>query len=283
MTEAHQTIELPQGTIRYRESGEGEPIVFVHGYLVDSRLWDGVAERLSSEFRCIQPDWPMGSHPVAMREDADLSPPGMARLIDDFLAALDLDGVTIVGNDSGGAISQVLVTERPQRIARLVLTNCDAYDNFPPSPFGAFVKLARLPGFYRATLAPLRLARVRSLAFAPFSKQVPEELVRSWTEPSLTDAGVRRDGQKFAIGMDKRHTLRAAKRFGSVDQPTLLTWGTADRIFPQRYAKRLADEIPNARLVEIEGGKTFVPVDEPQTVADAIGAFLRETALSPAA
>jgi pimeloyl-ACP methyl ester carboxylesterase len=128
-------VELPAGTVRYREAGEGRPIVFVHGYLVDGRLWDGVVERLSDRFRCIAPDWPIGAQRIAMKPDADLSPPGIADLIDDFLAALGLEDVTIVGNDSGGAISQVLATRHPERVGRLVLTNCDTHENFPPGIF----------------------------------------------------------------------------------------------------------------------------------------------------
>ena len=142
-TDGRREVELPQGTIRYRDLGEGEPIVFVHGYLVDGRLWSDVAEALSARHRCLVPDWPLGAHRVAMNEDADLSPPGIADLIADFLEALDLNGVTLVGNDSGGAMSQVLVTRRPERIGRLVLTNCDTHDNFPPGPFKLMPPLAR--------------------------------------------------------------------------------------------------------------------------------------------
>ena len=133
MTET-KTVQLGHGPIRYRETGpqDGEPIVFVHGFLVDSRLWDGAAEALSGEFRCIQPDLPMGSHRLPMKPDADLTPPGFARMIADFLEALELEHVTIVGNDSGGAMSQILVTSHPERIARLVLTNCDSFEHFPP-------------------------------------------------------------------------------------------------------------------------------------------------------
>jgi len=140
-----EEVQLPQGTIRYRELGQGEPIVFVHGFLVDGRLWTATAEALSATHRCILPDWPMGAHRVAMNADADLSPPGIANLIADFLEALDLSGATIVGNDSGGAMSQVLATRRPERIGRLVLTNCDTHDNFPPSVFKAMPPLAKLP------------------------------------------------------------------------------------------------------------------------------------------
>src|SRR5919106_3974755 len=125
---------LSQGTIHYSESGEGPPIVFVHGLLVDGRLWRKVTPLLEDRFRCIVPDLPLGSHQQAMNPDADLSPPGLARIVDGFLAALDLDRVTLVANDTGGAIAQVTAANHADRIGRLVLTNCDAFENFLP-PF----------------------------------------------------------------------------------------------------------------------------------------------------
>ena len=197
-----EEVQLPQGTIRYRELGQGEPIVFVHGFLVDGRLWTATAEALSATHRCILPDWPMGAHRVAMNADADLSPPGIANLIADFLEALDLSGATIVGNDSGGAMSQVLATRRPERIGRLVLTNCDTHDNFPPSVFKAMPPLAKLPGAMTAMGLPFRIGALRRAAFAPFAKtKIPAELIDSWMEPGQRDAGVRRDTAKFTAGM----------------------------------------------------------------------------------
>ncbi|MGN6557352.1 MAG: alpha/beta fold hydrolase, partial [Solirubrobacterales bacterium] len=132
LTSERKEVQLQAGPIRYREAGEGKPVVFVHGFLVDSRLWKGVVGRLSDRYRCLAPDWPLGAQQTPMNPDADLSPPGIARLIADFLERLDLEDVTIVGNDSGGAMSQVLVTTYPERISRLVLTNCDTHENFPP-------------------------------------------------------------------------------------------------------------------------------------------------------
>jgi len=272
------TVQLPQGTIRYRESGSGEPIVFVHGYLVDGRLWDGAARKLASGFRCIQPDWPLGSHRVAMNPDADLSPPGIADLVADFLENLDLDGVTIVGNDSGGAISQVLVTRRPERVARLVLTNCDTHDNFPPGPFKAMPPLAKLPGAMTAMALPFRIGALRRAAFAAFAKRrIDPAIIDSWMEPSVTDAGVKRDTRKVTIGLDKRYTLEAAEKLASFDRPTLLAWAPEDRFFKISYAERLAQTIPNARLERIEDSKTFVPIDQPERLAELIGSFIRET------
>jgi pimeloyl-ACP methyl ester carboxylesterase len=278
-----RTVDLSQGTIRYRETGTGEPIVFVHGFLVDGRLWDGAAERLRGDFRCILPDWPMGSHAIAMEPHADLSPPGMARIVADFLAALDLEGVTVVGNDSGGAISQILVTHHPERIGRLVLTNCDTHENFPPSPFGQFPRIVRVPGVMTAMTLPLRIGAMRRAAFRPFARtRVPDDLLRAWVEPSATHGDVRRDARKFAMGMDKRHTLEAAERLSGTDLPVLLAWAPEDRIFPLSYAERLAQAIPNARIERIPGAKTFVALDQPERLADAIASFVRETSPTPA-
>ena len=117
-----KTATLPQGKVQYLDRGEGEPIVFVHGFLVDSRLWRGVADALEGDFRCITPDWPMGSQRIALEPGADLSPPGVAELIVAFLDELGIERATIVGNDSGGAMSQILAANYPSRVERLALT-----------------------------------------------------------------------------------------------------------------------------------------------------------------
>jgi pimeloyl-ACP methyl ester carboxylesterase len=271
-------IDLPAGRIRYREAGSGKPIVFVHGYLVDGRLWDGVVDRLSDRFRCLAPDWPIGAQQVAMNPDADLSPYGIADLIDSFLERLDLEDVTIVGNDSGGAMSQVLVTRHPERIGRLVLTNCDTHQNFPPGAFKAFPQVAKLPGALTALLAPTRIDAVARAVFRPFAnEEVPADLIDSWLKPRLQDPGVKRDLKKVTVGMNKRYTLEAAEKLRTSELPVLLTWASDDRFFPLKYAERLADETPNARLVRIPDAKTFVPVDQPQRLANEIAAFVEPT------
>jgi pimeloyl-ACP methyl ester carboxylesterase len=268
-------IKLPAGTIRYREAGEGKPVVFVHGYLVDGRLWDGVVDRLSDRCRCIAPDWPIGAQQVAMSPDADLTPTGIAAIIDSFLETLDLNDVTIVGNDSGGAMSQVLVTRHPQRIGRLVLTNCDTHENFPPGIFKAMPPIAKLPGGMDLLAAPFRVGALARAAFRPFAQtKIPDDLVASWMAPGLHDPGVKRDARKVTIGMNKRFTLEAAEKLSESDLPILLTWAPGDRFFPMKYAERLADETPNARIVEIPDAKTFVPLDQPQRLADEIARFV---------
>jgi pimeloyl-ACP methyl ester carboxylesterase len=274
-SDQRREIGLPAGTIRYREAGEGKPVVFVHGYLVDGRLWDGVVDLLCDRCRCIAPDWPIGAQQIAMSPDADLSPPGIAAIVDSFLAALDLEDVTIVGNDSGGAMSQVLVTRHPGRIGRLVLTNCDTHENFPPGIFKAMPPIAKLPGGMDVLAAPFRIGALARAAFRPFARtKIPEDLVASWMAPGLHDPGVKRDARKVTIGMNKRYTLEAAEKLSESDLPILLTWAPGDRFFPMRYAERLANETPNARIVEIPGAKTFVPLDQPGLLADEIAQFV---------
>jgi pimeloyl-ACP methyl ester carboxylesterase len=273
-SDQRREIELPAGTIRYREAGEGKPVVFVHGYLVDGRLWDGVVDGLSDRCRCLAPDWPIGAQQIAMKPDADLSPYGIAAIVASFLEALDLEDVTIVGNDSGGAMSQVLATRHPERIGRLVLTNCDTHENFPPGIFKTMPPIAKLPGGMTVLAAPFRIPALARAAFKPFTKKpIPPELIASWMKPALHDPGVKRDTKKVTVGMNKRYTLEAAEKLRSSELPVLLTWAPGDRLFPLKYAERLAGEVPNARIVQIPDAATFVPIDQPQRLADEIAAF----------
>jgi pimeloyl-ACP methyl ester carboxylesterase len=271
----HRTeIDLPAGRIRYRDEGQGRPVVFVHGYLVDGRLWDGVVDSLCDRCRCLAPDWPIGAQSMAMKPDADLSPYGIAATIASFLEALDLEDVTIVGNDSGGAMSQVLVTRHPERIGRLVLTNCDTHENFPPGVFKAMPPVAKLPGGMAVMGAPFRIGALGRAAFKPFSKKgIPPELVRSWLEPGLNDPGVKHDLKKVTAGMNKRYTLEAAEKLRDSDLPILVAWAPRDRFFPLKYAERLAGEAKNASIEPIPDASTFVALDQPQRVADEIAEF----------
>jgi len=273
-SEENKEVRLPQGTIRYREAGSGPTIVFVHGYLVDGRLWDGVVDALSDRFRCIAPHWPMGAQQVALAPDADLTPPGVATIIESFLEALDLEEVTLVGNDSGGAMCQVLVARRPTRVGRLVLTNCDTHENFPPGIFKALPPLAKLPGGVTMLALPFRSSFVIRNAFKPFAKRTPpDSLVESWAKPGITDKAIRRDLGKVTRGMNKRYTLEAAEKLRGSEFPLLLAWAPGDRFFPISYAERLAAEVGGAKLVRIPDSATFVPFDQPNRVAAAIADF----------
>ncbi len=280
------TAALAAGRIHLHEIGTGEPLVFVHGFGVNSRLWTETARQLSESHRCILPELPFGSHPEAMKPDADLSPPGAARILADLLAALDLERVTVVANDSGGAISQILVTRHPERISRLVLTNCDAFEDFPPAAFKLLVKAMRVPVLPDLVANSLRLelAQRSPLAYGALSNErLPSELLDSWVRPQIEDKAVRRDAAKFGGGMDPRHTLEAAKRLAGLAIPVLLAWGEDDRFFKLSLAERLHDVIPDSRLVRIPDAVTFVSLDQPARLAAEIAAFVAAKPVSAAA
>jgi pimeloyl-ACP methyl ester carboxylesterase len=273
-------VRVPSGTIVYRERGEGDPVVFVHGFLVDSTLWRKVVPLVAQDARCIAPDWPFGSHRRALNADADLTTAGLARNVVDFLDALGIERATLVGNDSGGARSQVVATTYPDRVSRLVLTNCDAFDNFPPKFFRYLNVVARVPGGIGAMAQSMRLpgAARSPIAFGLLSKQrIPGDVLKGWTTPVVADAGVRRDVKKFLNGLDHNATLDAAAKLGSFDRPALLAWAVEDRMFPFEHAERLGAILPDARVVGIEHSRTFVSEDQPEVLAGAIREFLRET------
>jgi pimeloyl-ACP methyl ester carboxylesterase len=269
-------IDLPQGPIAYREFGEGEPLLFVHGILVDGRLWGEVPERLGSQFRCLVPDWPMGSHRLPMNPDADLSPPGIAALITAFLDALELDRVTVVGNDTGGAMSQIFTAAHPDRVERLILTNCDMLDVFPPFPFNFMPPLARVPGGMTVMAAPFRIGAVRRATYGSLVKHpISPELADSWLEPMRADPQVKRDAAKLTAGVNKRHTLEAAERLRSFERPVRFIWAPEDRFFKLAKAEELAAMLPDARIEQVDDAKTFVPLDQPERVAELITGFCR--------
>jgi pimeloyl-ACP methyl ester carboxylesterase len=274
-------VKLSQGTINYRESGEGPPIVFVHGLLVDGRLWRKVTPLLEDSFRCIVPDLPLGSHRTPMNPDADLSPPGLARLIADFLEALELEDVVLVANDTGGAISQITAANHPERIGRLVLTNCDAFDNFLPPAFRPLQWAARVPPVLNGVLQGMRFAPMRRLpnAFGWLIKRDFDDApTRDWVEPFLTERAIRRDTVKVLKGIDPRYTIDAAEKLRDFDRPALLAWAVEDRFFKLAFAERLAATIKHASLERIEDSYTFVSEDQPERLAELIARFAREPA-----
>ena len=272
-------IQLPQGTVQYRDEGSGPPVVLIHGLLVNGNVWERVVPTLSARARCIVPDLPLGSHRHAMRDGADLSPLGLAELIADLIARLELDDVTLVGNDTGGALCQLVVAHHPGRIGRLVLTNCDAFEHFPPPAFRFVIRaLGRVPGAVAALelFGRARPMRRATMALAPLTVEpVPDELLKSWLAP-LRDRGVRRDLVRVLRRISPEHTLDAARRLAEFDRPALIVWGLRDPFFAFSDAERLAATLPDARLERIENARTFVQLDAPEQLAERIAAFVAE-------
>jgi pimeloyl-ACP methyl ester carboxylesterase len=271
-------VRLPQGTIRYREIGSGEPIVLVHGLLTNGELWRDVAPRLAADFRVIVPDWPLGSQQLPLEPGADLSPPGLAKIVAGFLEALQLENVTLVGNDTGGAICQLVAVHHPERVGRLVLTPCDAYENFLPPAFRPLQALARIPGSVFALAQALRprAARRLPLAYGWIMKRPDDALTDSWLQPARSSRAIRGEIASILKGISKRYTLEAAERFKDFKKPVLLAWAPEDRFFTLRYAERLARAFPDARLELIEDSYTFVALDQPERTAELIAAFASE-------
>jgi pimeloyl-ACP methyl ester carboxylesterase len=274
-------LDLPGGRLAYHDVGSGPPIVFVHGLLVNANLWRKVVERLAPDFRCIALDLPLGSHTLPLREGAPNTPPVAANMVADALEALDLDDVTLVGNDSGGALCQMIVTTRPERVGRLVLTSCDYRDNFPPKLF-AYLKLAgRVPGLLRVLVQPfrLRLPRRAPIAFGWLTKRPIDRAAEdSYVLPAIHDAAVRRDARAFILGADTADTNAAADRLRQVRQPALIAWSAEDRVFPLEDGRRLAADLPNSRFDPIDDAYTFSMEDNPERLSELIAGFVREPA-----
>lgn len=269
---------LDLGRIVAYEAGTGSPIVFVHGLLVNANLWRKVVSELSPGFRCIALDLPLGSHVRPMPAGADLSPPALADLIADAIEELDLEDVTLVGNDTGGALCQLVVTRRPERIGRLVLTSCDYRDNFPPPAFRPLKVAARVPGVLRAILTPLRLRAPRRLPIAVgwlAKRPIDPDAEDSYLLRALADRGVMADLRRVIGGVDPRHTNAAADALGRFERPALIAWSREDRFFPPRDAEALAAAFPDSRLEWIDDSYTFSPEDQPHRLAELIAGFAR--------
>jgi pimeloyl-ACP methyl ester carboxylesterase len=281
---AARELDLPRGRLRCFEAGAGSPIVFLHGLLVNANLWRKVVARLSPEFRCLVLDLPLGSHTLPMTEAADLTPPGLADLVADAIEALALEEVTLVGNDTGGALCQMVVTRRPERIVRLVLTSCDYRDNFPPPMFRYFKVAAAIPGAMKLLMVPMRLRRPRQLPFAfgwLVTRPIDREAEDSYLLAGMTIPGVERDLKRVIKGLDRRYTNEAADRLRQFDKPALIAWSREDRFFKAEHAERLAHDLPNARLEWVENARSLSPEDEPGRLAELIARFVREQGGAP--
>ena len=270
-------VELEQATIDYRVMGPEDsahpPVLFVHGILVDHRLWARVAEGFARRgFRCILPDWPLGSHTIPVNSGADLSPRGIATLIRDFTVALGLSDVTLVGNDTGGGLCQFVVDAHPEVVGRLVLTNCDAFDKFPPFPFPVVFALLRGPASIKMSFGQMQLTALRHspLGFG---------LLLSNPDPQLTKSSARtvpsgqshlpRPGHPVAARRQDRSD-RCVHAIPAVHQTRDAGVGQRDRCFKPSLGKRMAELFPNSSLIEVADAKTFVSLDNPGAVIDAI-------------
>ncbi len=287
-------VELSAGTIEYEDSGpppggDGPTVVLLHGLLMDATVWREVVPGLRERCRVIAPTLPLGGHRRAMRADADLSLPPMVRLIPELLEALDLRDVVLVANDWGGPLLLGDVPGGLDRVGRLVLTPCEAFDNFPPGINGRLAALAGKGGplGVRIAMQPLALRPLRRfpLLFGWMAKRpLPHDLTDGWFGPILRDGAIRRDLAKYAGGpLDTAWTTRATERLRAFDRPALILWATEDKLMPRAHGRRLAELLPQARLVEVDDSRTLMPLDRPALVREELLAFATAPAATPAA
>ncbi|MFC6159464.1 alpha/beta fold hydrolase [Kribbella jiaozuonensis] len=267
------------GGVTYEESGTGPVVVFVHGLLANASLWRKVLPEVAAAgFRCIAPNWPLGAHQLPMAPDSDLTPSGVAKLIASFLDELDLTDVTVVANDTGGALTQILMANHPERIGRVVLTPCDAFEEFFPAPFDQLPRLARLPGSIWLASRLLQYGVVRRLpnTFGRLAKRgIPDAILDSYLQPIRDSAAIRRDAKRFIAGVHSNYTLAAAEALTSFDKPVLLVQAADDRIFAPQLFERLAKTLPDATLVTVADSYSFIPEDQPEELTRLIVDFTR--------
>jgi pimeloyl-ACP methyl ester carboxylesterase len=276
-----RTLALPQGELACFERGRGPAVVFAHGWLANANLWRKVVDALADRFRCVALDLPFGSHRLALRPDADVSPRGCGDLIAAALDALDLRDVTLVGNDSGGAYSQIAVSRRPERIARLVLNSCETpYDAFPPPPFDGLPLIARdtdaLGHLFEALRDPA-LRRSPNAYGRLIKHPIDDAVFDSYALACLFDAAVLRDASRVMSSAATPPVHEAGRRLiAERSMPVLFAWPTEDSVFPIANARRYAAALANARVVEIADAYSFTPEDQAGALADAIADFAAE-------
>ncbi|MFE4990601.1 alpha/beta fold hydrolase [Streptomyces mirabilis] len=277
-------IELSAGTVAYRDTGgDGPVLVLLHGLMMDASLWDRTITELAADHRCVAPTLPLGAHRHGMRADADLSLPGVARMVAEFLDRLDLRDVVLVGNDTGGALVQLMMVDGAARVAGVVLVSCDAFDNFPPGLTGRTLVLSgRLPPrLFGMFMQQMRLRPLRRMpvAFGWLTLRGDAATAR-WIRPVLERPEIRRDAVRTlrAAAADTGLLLAAAERLPRFDRPALVVWARGDRVMPPEHGRRLAALLPRGLLVEIDDSYTLVPLDRPTELARAIREFTRSSA-----
>lgn len=271
---------LQNGTIHYREVGDGYPLMLLHGALSNANTWRKVIPELSRHFRCIVPTLPLGGHAHPIHATTPITGQNMVDLIRQFADCLTLSRFALLGNDTGGAYAQMFTAAHPERVSHLILNNCDAFEIFPPKLFGTLPMSMKIPGFPALMGLAMRVPALAKskLILGALSNTLDATTIQSqYLKSFMSDAAIRQDFKMLVLGWDNQDTLAAARQLGTFQQPVMVLWGLADKdLFPIALGERLAANFPNACLKTVEGASTYVQEDRPADFTAHIQKFLAD-------
>jgi pimeloyl-ACP methyl ester carboxylesterase len=266
---SHQhKVETASGTISYVEVGHGPVALFVHGVLLNSYLWRHQLAQLGDIRRCIAVDL-LAHGDTEISSGQDVSVTANAHMLAQFLDALNIDQVDLVGNDSGGGICQIFAALYPQRIRSLTLTNCDTHDNWPPEPFKPFVAMVAaggLPDTLNAMLADKSVYRSPQALGPAYERPeaVTDDTIETYLRPFLRSPKRTHDIERFVNAFDNRHTVQIETKLKRLQVPTLIAWATDDIYFDVEWSRWLEKTIPGSRKrMEFESARIFFPEERP--------------------
>ncbi|CCN35212.1 putative hydrolase or acyltransferase (alpha/beta hydrolase superfamily) [Vibrio nigripulchritudo SO65] len=269
---------LECGTIRYKDVGQGKVLLFLHGALANSNNWRKVLPELSKTYRCIAPDLPFGGHAIPLEQSADLSPDGICQILNQFLEALNLDSVVLVGNDTGGAYGQIFAAKYPERVSAMILSNCDAFEVFPPEQFSTLPKLVHVPGYLSlmAQLFRIKPLLTSNLVLGLLSNSLTkEEVYHQYVYHFIRSKSIRYDFKKVAQGWSTDHTNAAAEALKDFNKPVAIIWATDDKVlFPESLGRRLHSVFPESEFHPVSSALTYVHHDQPDIYCEKVSLFL---------